>query len=147
VRWVPKYRLADVHAAVLRGDFGLGRGRCLNFLMEESELFDTPTECRRFARDVLLALTPLDFSQIDQIPHPRSGEVEDFDRYGIEISDALLKKHHLVCERTWFVRITLRENERADSIFCISLHDLEHPMRRVGGMLFPKWKPKRRGSQ
>ncbi len=140
-----RYLLADIHAAVLRGDFGLGRARCLDLLVKEYELFDTPRECRNFARDVLMALTVNEFSKTEQIPNPNTGELEDFDRYGIELSDALLKKHHLARERTWFVRVTLRETERGKNIFCISLHDLEAPIRRVGGILSPKWKPERKG--
>lgn len=105
-------------------------------------VFQTEEECRAFARDVLCALTPNDYSGSKAIPdtsrRPTQGTLEDYDEYGIELDAAMIKKHGLVDESTWYVKLTFRAAE-GRRVFCLSLHRLERPMNRTGGLLNPKW--------
>ena len=105
-------------------------------------VFQTEEECRAFARDVLCALTPNDYGGpkliTDTSNRPSRGAQEYFDEYGIELDPATLQKHGLVDESTWYVKLTFRAAE-GRRVFCLSLHRLERPMSRPGGLLNPRW--------
>lgn len=141
-----KHALFDVRAAVAAGTISLGRkaayDRMLGLADPDEGVFQTEEECRAFARDVLCALTPNDYGGWKAIPdnsnRPTHGTLEYYDEYGIELDPALLTKHGLVDESTWYVKLTYRASE-GRRLFCMSLHRLEWPMNRPGGQLKPKW--------
>lgn len=142
---VPKHQLSDVQAAVRAGRFQLGRSRCLEFLQEDAALFDSPMECRDFARDVVLALTPGDYGGPKLLRNPRTGKQNDnFDEYGIALPDNLMVTYSLTREKTWYVKLRLGD----DGVLVLSLHDLEFNMTtRPNGPLRPAWHPRKEGSR
>ncbi len=135
----PKHDLATVAAAAAsRGGLQLGKSKALDEL--KNTCFDTDAECYAFARDVLRALTPADY--IDNgsptIVGPQ-GQVDDFDSYAVRLDAALLARHGLTTETTWYVKLTLRMQGQ-QKVFCLSIHRLQSlERRRVGGWLAPEW--------
>lgn len=136
----PRFALEGVRAtARTKRGLKLGFRKCL---FELHELFDTDSECYRFARDVLDVLSPDDFIGSVPIPDMRAtsnGEPEDYDAYAVRLPDRLLERHGIAGRTTWYVKLTLR-TEGEDQVFCLSLHKLRRPEpRRVGGCLHPEW--------
>lgn len=135
----PMHDLATVVAAAAsRTGLQLGRTKALDEL--KADCFDTDAECYAFARAVLKALTPADY--IDNgspTIHGPQGQVDDFDSYAVRLDSALLARHGLSKETTWYVKLTLRTHGQ-QKVFCLSIHRLKSlEMRRVGGWLYPEW--------
>ena len=144
---MPRHDLQDVRTAAPRSLL-LGKkaayDRLLGTYDPNEGVFSTGDECRAFAKDVLLALQPDDFAETLPIPdtsrRPSTyGTVEDYDVYGISLEAAMLTKHGLTNESTWYVKFTVRRDPAGQRCFCLSLHRLEKPLRRVGGWLTPAW--------
>ncbi len=125
----PAYDLALVQAAVERDAFMLGKTRCVDLLLPH---LDELARCRAFARDVVLALEPGDFSRQVQLAEP-------FDEYGVALADALLARHGLDGNRAWYVKLKLWDPGGGDEVLVLSLHPLERELRRVAGVLRPSW--------
>lgn len=129
---VPRFDLHRVHAAAQGGDVVLTRKRCLDIL---TPLLHEYARCHAFAADVAAILTLDDFS--DTIS--TMGRGEEFDVYGVRLPEALCEGYGLGERRNWYVKLRLEEQALGDSIFYISLHGLEWPIRRNGGLLEPDW--------
>jgi hypothetical protein len=105
-------------------------------------VFDTLPECVAFARDVLLSLNESDFLRSVPIPNtslsaPDPGMIESFDEYAVRLSPAVLARHHLTSQTTWYLKLVLRN--AGMPVFCLSLHRLERAARCRGGLLRPEW--------
>ncbi len=51
-------------------------------------------------------------------------------------SDGLLGAFGGGC-RAWYLKVTVTDGTWGDQVFFLSVHPLEYPMQRVGGMLSP----------
>ena len=123
-----KFDLERLAVAAKEGNISLGGKRARDILMPSLGELVT---CMEFACSVVLALQPTDFNVTKNL----SGVL--YDEYGIRLSDDLLEQFGLDVE-AWYVKLTVREGNLGDDIFCLSLHPLEEEMNCVGGRLVPK---------
>lgn len=128
----PRFDLTRLAKATTNDNFTLGGSRCRDILL--AYLGDFPT-VRLFVREVADALGQEDFC-VTRSLEGRT-RLEDFDEYGVELSDDVLDRYGLE-EAAWYVKFTLREGQWGEEAFYISLHPLERPMERGAGWLFPR---------
>lgn len=84
-----------------------------------------------FARDLLLALRPGDFSKTVSLRPPHAGA---YDEYGLHLRHEVRARHG-VGPVAWYVKVRLYESFTDEVVFVVSLHPLEYDMARAGGRL------------
>jgi len=126
-----KYSLKLVHEAARAERVELDESRARDEVMR---FFASLLECYPFAAGVLLELRDEDFSETIQLPKPPHGGT--YDVYGLRVSEDLASKH-CVKVREWYLKLRLYESWSGEAVFLVSLHPLEFPLRRVGGVLKP----------
>lgn len=83
------------------------------------------------AADVLLALTEGDFVETVSLKPPHPGA---YDVYALGLSASIALRHRVpACG--WYLKLQLQEDLYGESVFLVSLHPLEHDIRRAGGWL------------
>lgn len=95
-------------------------------------LLDTYEACRSFAVDVTLALSPGDFMKTIV-----TEKGQEFDEYGMELGEELVRKYGLDGQRCWYLKLRVDEGMYEDFVTYISLHAPEWPMDRAAGVLVP----------
>lgn len=85
----------------------------------------------RFAAEVLLELNDDDFVETASLNPPHPG---DYDVYAIGLASSIALRHGVpACG--WYLKLQLQEDLYGESVFLVSLHPLEHDVRRAGGWL------------
>lgn len=121
----PRFDLGEVHRAATEGRVEPGGPRYKARLLP---LLGDYVRMHEFACAVLLEIGPNDFIDWDAYP---SGEVVD--AYGVAISDALQERFGLEGLVTWYVKFTLDTDDDGNVVVMASLHEPDHPLKRVGG--------------
>lgn len=122
----PRFPLSKVKAAVGAGRVSMGKSRAWLTLMEELEEM---TACHRFTCALAMELEEGDFCRSVAL---HGGIVHD--EYGLCASDKLLAEFGLR-NRAWYLKLTMRPGTYGDEAMFLSVHLLERPMLRVGGLL------------
>lgn len=126
----PKYPLGRVReaAAGAQIEFDIARARS-----EVALVIEGLAAGYEFGASLLLELQPSDFCESVQLAPPHAGT---YDVYGIEISTELADRFGV--PRSWYVKFKLIESElTGETVFFVSLHLLNRPMPRTGGVLKP----------
>lgn len=121
-----KFQLAVVHAAARRGRVRVGgprfKDRLLPYVSEYVRMI-------AFTESVLLELREHDFMRTHEY-----GGVE-YDAYGVAISPDLQQRFGIEGLETWYVKLTMDEDEDGGEVLVVSLHEPEETLRRTGGTL------------
>jgi len=121
----PLFPLDEVKRICAERDVELGKTRCLDMLTP----YIDPLRCYDFAREVVAALSPNDFSERVQV-----GKVW-YDEYGVRLPVSLKQEFGIQHLGNFYVK--LRISKPGDLVFFISLHQLEKPLFRLAGRLDP----------
>lgn len=97
-------------------------------------VIDSLLEGYQFGAALLLELQLDDFCEVVELGPPHAGI---YDVYGVRVSAALASRFGV--PRCWYVKFKLIETElNGETVFFVSLHRLNKPMSRNGGMLKPE---------
>lgn len=130
----PYFDLQEVKRLAEDDRFALGSGPACNGALE-SYLHGEGWRYRSFTRSVIQALSLEDFFRSKRWPEP-DGMLAD--EYGIRLPAALLEEFE-VDVATWYVKVSVQNNRKGQSLFFLSLHPLAFEMwERNGGVLRPE---------
>lgn len=82
-----------------------------------------------FTESVLLEVREVDFMRTHRY------EGVDYDSYGVAISQDLQSRFGIEGLETWYVKLTLDEDDDGGEVLVVSLHEPEGPLRRIDGTL------------
>lgn len=121
-----RFALAVVHEAARVGRVRVGgpqfKARLLPYVPGYVEMI-------AFTEAVLLELRDPDFMktlEYEGIAH---------DAYGVAISHDLQRRFGIEGLETWYLKLTMDEDDDGGEVLVVSLHEPEEPLRRSGGML------------
>ncbi len=121
-----RFELAVVHAAARRGRVRVGgprfKDRLLPYVPEYVQMI-------AFTESVLLELRERDFMRT----HVYEGV--EHDAYDVAISPDLQRRFGIEGLETWYVKLTMDEDDDGGEVLVVSLHEPEGPLRRSGGTL------------
>ncbi len=121
-----RFELAVVHAAARCGRVRVGgarfRARLLPYVQEYVQMI-------AFTESVLLEIREQDFMNTLEY------EGVDYDAYGVAISRDLQQRFGIDGLETWYLKLTMDEDDEGGEVLVVSLHEPEAPLRRSGGML------------
>ncbi len=121
-----RFELAVVHAAAERGRVRVGgprfKDRLLPYVPEYVQMI-------AFTESVLLELREHDFMRT----HEYDGV--EYDAYGIAISRDLQQRFGIEGLETWYLKLTMDEDDDGGEVLVVSLHEPEEALRRTGGTL------------
>ena len=121
-----RFELAVVHAAAGRGRVRVGgprfKDRLLPYVPEYVQMI-------AFTESVLLELREHDFMRT----HEYDGV--EYDAYGIAISRDLQQRFGIEGLETWYLKLTMDEDDDGGEGLVVSLHEPEEALRRTGGTL------------
>ena len=121
-----RFELAVVHAAARSGRVRVGgarfKARLLPYVPEYLKML-------AFAESVLLELREHDFMKT----HVYEGV--EYDAYGVAISRDLQQRFGIEGLETWYLKLTMDEDEDGGEVLVASLHEPEEALRRSGGTL------------
>ncbi len=120
-----KYELRRVQDAAREERISLDERRARD---ELGLHFRTLVEGYAFAVEALLALRPDDYCDTVSLGPPHDGV---YDVYGVRVARPGLPG-------CWYLKFKLEEGLYEESVFFVSIHPLEKPMVRVGGLLKPE---------
>lgn len=126
----PTYPLERVRGAATAKqlEFDVKRARS-----ELALVIDSIVEAYEFGAALLLELQPSDFCRVVELDPPHAGA---YDVYGIRVSATLASAFGV--PRCWYVKFKLVTAElTGETVFLVSMHLLNEPMSRKGGMLSP----------
>jgi hypothetical protein len=131
---LPHFDLQQVKRLAEEDRFALGDGPACRGALE-SYLHGEIGRYRPFAQRVIRELSLQDFWRKKRWPEP-DGELAD--EYGIRLPATLLEEFE-VDVSTWYVKVSIRQNRKGQSLFFMSLHPLAFVMdERNGGPLRPE---------
>jgi hypothetical protein len=123
---VTRFELAVVHAAAKRGRVRAGgprfKARLLPYVPEYVQMI-------AFTESVLLELREHDFMKTLEY------EGVEYDAYGVAISRDLQQRFGIEGLETWYVKLTMDEDDDGGEVLVVSLHEPEGALRRSGGTL------------
>ncbi len=121
-----KFELAVVHAAARNGRVRVGgarfKARLLPYVPEYLQML-------AFTESVLLELREHDFMKT----HVYEGV--EYDAYGVAISRDLQQRFGIEGFETWYLKLTMDEDDEGGEVLVASLHEPEEALRRSGGTL------------
>lgn len=121
-----RFELAVVHAAAKRGRVRVGgarfKARLLPYVPEYVQMI-------AFTESVLLELREQDFMKTLEY------EGVEHDAYGVAISRDLQHRFGIEGLETWYLKLTMDEDEDGGEVLVVSLHEPEGALRRSGGTL------------
>jgi len=123
-----KYELQRVQDAARDDRISLDERRARD---ELGYLFRTTAEGYAFAVEVLLALRPSDYCETVSLGPPHDGA---YDVYGVRLARPELP----AC---WYLKFKLEDGLYGENVFFVSIHPLNKPMHRIGGLLKPEGAP------
>lgn len=120
----PRFDLSEVHRAAAEGRVQPGGRRYKEQLLQ---LLGDYVRMHEFACAVLLELRADDFIDWDRYENG-----VEMDGYGVAISDALQARFGLEGLVTWYVKFTVDRDDDGNVVLMASLHEPDHPLKRVG---------------
>lgn len=121
-----RFELAVVHAAAKRGRVRVGgarfKARLLPYVPEYVQMI-------AFTESVLLELREQDFMKTLKY------EGVEHDAYGVAISRHLQQRFGVEGLETWYLKLTMDEDDDGGEVLVVSLHEPEGALRRSGGTL------------
>jgi hypothetical protein len=123
---VAKFELAAVHAAARCGRVRVGgprfTGRLLPYVTEYVQMI-------AFTESVLLELREPDYMSTLEY------QGVEYDAYGVAISHDLQQRFGIEGLETWYLKLTMDEDDDGGEVLVVSLHEPEGALRRSGGTL------------
>jgi hypothetical protein len=123
---VARFELAVVHAAAKHGRVRVGgprfKARLLPYVPEYIQMI-------AFTESVLLELRAHDFMRTLEY------EGVEYDAYGVAISRDLQQRFGIEGLETWYLKLTMDEDDDGGEVLVVSLHEPEGALRRSGGTL------------
>lgn len=120
----PCYDLQSVKEAAQAKRIELGESRARQMLVHQVETLEA---AYRFAAAVLMELELEHFSKTVKLEKPHAGQ---YDVYGITVSPSVQTAFG-VASADWCLKLRLKEDFEGQTVFLLSLHEPERPLKVV----------------